>query len=78
MKFSTQQSFRESAFFKILPPKLKQKLAFTCLEDLIKKFFYFFHDVHSGLKADDVMIRKIITSFSSSMHFPNETIKYPG
>jgi hypothetical protein len=61
-----------------LTPRLKQKLAFECLGGLVDKFFYFFNDVGSGMKADDVFIRKVITSFFSSIHFPNETIKQPG
>ena len=30
------------------------------------------------MKADDVFVRKIITKFNSSMHYPNEQIKCPG
>ncbi len=52
---------RENNFYKLLPPKLKNKLAMNILEEYYECFYYFFHDLNTQKHADEVFIRRILS-----------------
>lgn len=65
------QSFKDSEFFDLLTPKLKNKLVFELLDSYYKKFYFFFNDIQEKVFADDVFIRKILSSMHCQIFFPS-------
>ena len=57
-------SFQQNKFYKKLPTKLKTQLATERLEDLAKRFRFFFTDITLDCEANKILIRKILTSLS--------------
>ena len=63
IRFSTRQSFLKNKFWKLLHPKLKQRLAQSTLKIQIRVMRFFFEDLIEKQKAPQGFITKIMTNF---------------
>jgi len=61
------KSFQDEKFYQLLTPRLKNKLVFELLGQYYKKFHFFFHDIQTRVSADDIFIRKVLTSLDCMM-----------
>ena len=60
--FSTVNVFKKWPFYKVLTPKLKDKVIKTVLSNLFEKTMYYFCDFNSQIFAPDTFVRAILTS----------------
>ena len=74
MRSSTSDSFVKAKNYVGLTPRLKMNLTFECLRKMYTDFKFFFNDIQTGVRADKVFVRKILTNFFSSMHTPGDDL----
>ena len=55
------KQIRETEYYRLLPPKIKNDLIFQILEDYYEKFYYFFYDAELMITAEETFIRKILS-----------------
>jgi len=60
--FSTVNVFKNWPFYKVLTPKLKDKVVKTVLNNLFEKTMYYFCDFNAQIFAPDTFVRAILTS----------------
>jgi hypothetical protein len=60
--FSTVNVFKKWPFYKVLTPKLKDKVVKSVLNNLFEKTMYYFCDFNSQIFAPDTFVRAILTS----------------
>lgn len=64
-------SFKKNKFYKLLPPQLKNQLVRTVLDKYYSLFEYFFNDPTTGIKADQVFVRKVLNALVLGVYQPN-------
>jgi len=55
-------SFKEGEFYKMLPPKLKDRFVLHTLNKYYEKFYYFFNDISQQNYAPSTFVRKILVN----------------
>lgn len=61
------QSIREGGYYKLMPSRMKTKVAFELFDKYYHKFYYFFNDLQGKNYADKVFVRKMLTNLDCQM-----------
>lgn len=61
---------KRNKFYRILSPKLKNRLVKELLDNLHRRFKYFFSDINLRSVADDTLVRKILSSLQCEVFMP--------
>ena len=69
-KMSPDFDLKRNKFYRILSPKLKTRLVKELLDNLYRRFKYFFSDINLRSVADDTLVRKILSSLQCEVFMP--------